>query len=41
MNFNKAADIAGIFTYDKSWQKHIEKKLGIEQIEDNGFGGRR
>ena len=40
MNFNKAANIADIFMYDKSQQKHIDKKPGIEPIEDNGFSGR-
>ncbi len=40
INFNKAEDIAYIFTYEKTWQKHIEKKLGIKPTEDNGFGGK-
>lgn len=40
INFNKEEDVAYTFTYDKTWQKHLEKKLGIEYSNDNGFGGR-
>ncbi len=40
INFNKDEDIAHIFTYEKTWQKHLEKKLGIEPILDNGYGGK-
>ena len=40
INFNKAEDKAYIFTYEKAWQRYIEKKLGIKAYEDNGFGGR-
>ena len=40
INFNKAEDIAYIFTYEKTWQKHLEKKLGLKPVCDNGFGGR-
>ena len=40
INFNKAEDKAHIFTYDKTWQRHIEKKLGFKPTEDNGFGGK-
>ena len=40
INFNKAEDIAYIFTYEKSWQKHLEEKLGLKPIMDNGLGGR-
>jgi hypothetical protein len=28
IGFNKAEDIATIFTYEKTWQKHLEGKLG-------------
>lgn len=28
INFNKAEDIAHIFTYNKRWQRHLEKILG-------------
>jgi len=40
INFNKAEDVANIFTYEKVWQKHIEGKLGLKPVMDNGFGGR-
>ena len=40
INFNKAEDIAYIFTYEKTWQKHLENKLGLKPLYDNGFGGR-
>ena len=40
INFNKAEDIAAIFTYEKTWQKHLESKLGLKPVMDNGFGGR-
>ena len=40
INFNKAEDIAYIFTYEKTWQKHLEEKLGLKPTGDNGFGGR-
>ena len=40
INFNKEEKIAYIFTYEKSWQKHLEKKLGLKPLYDNGFGGR-
>ncbi len=40
INFNKAEDIAHIFTYEKSWHQHIEKRLGIKPTMDNGFGGK-
>jgi hypothetical protein len=38
--FNKAEDTATIFTYEKTWQKHLEGKLGLKPILDNGFGGK-
>ena len=40
INFNEGEDTAYIFTYNKSWQKHLEKKLGLKPIMDNGAGGR-
>jgi len=40
INFNKAEDIASIFTYEKTWQKHLEGKLGLKLVTDNGFGGK-
>lgn len=40
INFNKGEDTASIFTYEVTWQQHIEKRFGIKPIKDNGFGGR-
>lgn len=40
ISFNKAEDIAHIFTYEKTWQKHLERKLGLKPVMDNGFGGK-
>ena len=40
INWNKAEDTAYIFTYEESWQKHLEKNLGLKPVKDNGFGGR-
>ena len=40
INFNKAENIASIFTYEKAWQKQLEGKLGLKPIMDNGFGGK-
>lgn len=40
VNFNKADEVAYIFTYEKSWQQHLEGKLGLNPVMDNGFGGK-
>ena len=40
ISFNKAEDIANIFTYEKTWQKHLEGKLGLKPVMDNGFDGK-
>ncbi|MFC1982378.1 hypothetical protein ACFLV5_01100 [Chloroflexota bacterium] len=40
INFNKAEDSAYIFTYEKTWQRHLEGKLGLKSVMDNGFGGK-
>ena len=40
INFNKVEDVAYIFTYEKAWQKHLEGKLGLKPVMDNGFDGR-
>ena len=40
INFNKEENIAYIFTYEKSWQQHLEVKLGLKPVMDNGFGGK-
>ena len=40
INFNKSEDIAHIFTYEKTWQEHLERRLGLKPTMDNGFGGK-
>lgn len=40
INFNKGDKLASIFTYEKTWQKHLEKRLGLKPVMDNGHGGR-
>jgi hypothetical protein len=40
INFNKGEAIAHIFTYEKTWQQHLEKRLGLKPVMDNGYGGR-
>jgi len=40
INFNKAEDVAYVFTYEKTWQKHLEGKLGLKPVMDDGFGGK-
>ena len=29
INFNKAEDVAYIFTYEKTWQKHLENGMKV------------
>ncbi|MGB5925306.1 MAG: hypothetical protein WBH01_04350 [Dehalococcoidia bacterium] len=38
--FNKGEDTACVFTYEKTWRKHLEQNLGLKPVMDNGFGGR-
>lgn len=40
INFSKGENTAYIFTYEKTWQKRLEKKLGLKPVMDNGFGGK-
>jgi len=40
INFNKEEDMAVVFTYEMTWQKFIEKRMGIKPYLDNGFGGK-
>lgn len=37
INFNKAENIAHIFTYENTWQKHLEGRPGLKPIMDSGF----
>jgi len=40
ISFNKAEDMASVFTYEKKWQQHIEKGFGLKPTLDNGCGGK-
>ena len=40
INFNKAEDVAYVFTYEETWQKHLEGRLGSKPVMDNGFGSK-
>ena len=40
INFNKDESIAYIFTYEKTWQKRLEQRLGLKPVMDNGYGGK-
>ena len=40
INFNKEELVAHIFTYEKTWQRHLEQRLGLEPTLDNGYGGK-
>lgn len=40
INFNEAEAIAYIFTYNKSWQRHLERELGLAPAMVNGYGGK-
>ncbi len=38
--FNEAEGTAHIFTYNRRWQRHLESKLGLTPLMDNGYGGK-
>lgn len=40
IRFDQTQAKASIFTYNKKWQKHIEKRLGLKPVEENEFGGK-
>ncbi len=40
INFNKSDKMASIFTYEKSWQKHIEQRFKIKPLSKNSHGGK-
>lgn len=40
ITFDETPADAIIFTYNKTWQTHLEKRLGIRPTMDNGSGGR-
>lgn len=38
--FNQEDDFAEIFTYEFTWQRHIEERFGIKPYEENDSGGK-
>ena len=40
ITFDEASNEAIIFTYSTKWQRHLEKKVGLEIVFDNGYGGK-
>ena len=40
VSFDESSPEAVIFTYNRAWQQHLEKNLGLTPAMDNGFGGR-
>ena len=40
INFDKGSDTASIYTYERAWQRHLEKHLHLKPIRNDGFGGK-
>ncbi len=40
IGFNQEESIAYVFTYERTWQKHLEQRLGLKPVMDNGYGGK-
>ena len=40
ISFDETPADAVIFTYNKRWQKHLEQRLGLKPVFNNGFGGK-
>lgn len=40
ISFDETPADAVIFTYNKRWQKHLEQKLGLKPVLNNGYGGK-
>lgn len=40
ITFDETPADAVIFTYNKTWQQHLEKGLGLKATMNNGHGGR-
>lgn len=38
--FDQKNKMGSVFTYNKRWQTHLEKKLGLKPLTKNGCGGR-
>ena len=40
INFNEEEKVAHIYTHNKTWIAHLEKKLGVKPVAKNSHGGR-
>lgn len=40
ITFDRQGDVASVFTYERTWQTHCEKVLGLEPVVTNRFGGK-
>jgi hypothetical protein len=40
ISFDETPNEALIFTYNTRWQRHLETKLGLKPVMDNGHGGK-
>ena len=40
IRFGRTEDLAFVFTYERTWQTHCEKVLGLTPTSDNGYGGK-
>lgn len=40
INYNREEKVAYIYTCDASLQRHLEGKLRLKSVKDNGFGGK-
>jgi len=40
IRFDETPGKGVIFTYNKTWQSHLEKKLGLKPVWENGYGGK-
>ncbi len=40
ITFDETPGDAIVFTYNRAWQSHLEKKLGLQPTLNNGFGGK-
>lgn len=40
ITFDETPNEATIFTYSKRWQTHLEKRLGLKPVSNNGYGGK-
>lgn len=40
IRFDQTQTKAIVFTYNLRWQKHLENRVGLKPITDNGYGGK-